>query len=627
MTMQVRDGGGRDEGVYSIMYAVLVVALVMCAAFVVDLSVLREDRRTERLAADAAATAGAIKLNPLDGAVSPNAACLQAWEYLKVNLPGAGSAVADCPTSKFPTSLASCPSSGSESGPAGQWAVTITWPVADDDPLLTNPGVTGRGTYEQPFNSVTDGTDRCQRIGVSVSRTREPLFAGVGGFGARTTLNSSVARSDLNDDLRQEFPLVVLDQTGCGVILAQGSVSQDSAIRVRNNGLTPGRIAIDSDGSAPGNSGYGCANTNATTAVAGGGGKIQALNGSGGEPARIITRATPAKTTSVPCASGTDPASTPSGTVCPRPFQRSNRVTRAPWDWEYHCSATPVAPTSAACPDAPSRPDYIAQLQNGIGTLTAATAAAAGYTVLSDSAAVCDNNNTYTYYPPGQYFVNCATFKVNKTIVFGGGTVVFRGGVDVKSSGTGPHCLVLNQPVGTVAPPVVGDNYAVCSPTSSTVSPAPVGDMIVYMKGNLTRANADLVAPQTFIYQESDPARGGSRTNRVDLGGGTASSLLLTGPLNGNFKNLTLWSENYAGVDNSESQSNRLGSQNELGIEGILFLPNSLTNFGGDPTYIGTARAQFVTYRLAVQGGGTLQLTPDPYRTLTLRVGGVKLIR
>ena len=104
-TMTIRD----DLGAFAVLYAIVVVAIVMTVAVVVDLSAMREDRRAEKLAADAAATAGAIKLNALAGTANPNAACQEAWKYLKLNLPGATSAAADCPTGKFPTSISTCP--------------------------------------------------------------------------------------------------------------------------------------------------------------------------------------------------------------------------------------------------------------------------------------------------------------------------------------------------------------------------------------------------------------------------------------------------------------------------------------------------------------------------------------
>jgi hypothetical protein len=102
----------------------------------------------------------------------------------------------------------------------------------------------------------------------------------------------------------------------------------------------------------------------------------------------------------------------------------------------------------------------------------------------------------------------------------------------------------------------------------------------------------------------------------------------MTGPstVGYKFRNLTIWSENKAGVVNPVSQANQLGSQNKLALEGTLFLPNGQTNFGGNPTYLGQAKAQFVAWRLSVAGGGTLEMEPDPSRTIPIPVGGVRLI-
>jgi hypothetical protein len=154
--------------------------------------------------------------------------------------------------------------------------------------------------------------------------------------------------------------------------------------------------------------------------------------------------------------------------------------------------------------------------------------------------------------------------------------------------------------------------------------------MLVFLQnGTLSRQNADFIAPETTFYQEADAAFGGSSSTRIDLGSGTSGgsnvsgTLLLTAPTEGVFKNLAVWSENTA----PSTSPNRMGAQSKLALEGILFLPNGQVEFGGNPTYLGQARAQFIAWRLAVSGGGTLSLFPDAERTLTIPVGGVRLIR
>lgn len=630
-----------DRGVFSVIYALVALSLVMTAAVVVDLSSMRENRRLERLAADAAATAGAAKLSPLAGQASPQAACQEAWRFLKVDLPGASGATPACSLTNFPSTITTCPSPAvtrTQSGPAGSWTVTIAWPIPNDDPAvsgdspyLEDPDVTGRGTYVQPPDPANDGVEPCGRLAVTVAKTAHFMFAGAGGFSQSTTSNTSVARYDIRGDIKDEFPLVVLDQHGCDVVDAGGSSPQAAVIRVLNSGLTPGRIALDSAADLPGNSGYGCQNSNAYVAMVNGGGKIQAWNGSGGAPGLLLAYGPTAKVVDAVqhlCPAGTDPSTAAPGKVCPAPTAYP-QVTRKFWDWQYHCTLTTSTPLSAPCPYTSTTPDYITQLTTSYGSLTPATALAAGLQVLpttADDPAVCDSTTPYTYYAPGSYYINCSTFNVNRTTVFGGGTLVFKGDVNVKGNGPGPHCLVLNQPVGST-PPAIGldGDYVTCSPTSAAVTPSPQGSMTVFLQGgSLRRQNADFIAPQTFVYM---PATCGSAPCIVDLGAGTTGTLLWTAPLDGNFKNLALWSENASGVSPANSPPNQLGAQNKIDLEGILFLPNGLVNFSGNPTYLGAARAQFVAWRLAVGGGSTLELTPDPDKTLVIPVTGVRLIR
>jgi hypothetical protein len=621
-----------DSGAYAILYGLIVVAIVMTTATVVDLSSMREDRRVERLATDAAATAGAVKLNALAGVADAQAACQEAWRFLRVNLPGASGAEPSCPPGTFPGRFTTCPSTaGSATAAAGPWKVTITWPVLDEDPLMTNPNVTGRGSYQQRPDAETDGSDPCGRLGVTVTRARDFLFAGVGGFVGASTGNSSVARAELRGQVVQEFPLVVLDQSKCAVLLASGSTTQDATIRVLNNGITPGRLAMDSAADSTDPNPPGCGNSNQYAAMINGGGKIVALDGTSGSPGVLLSHATDltkAASASDVCPVGTDPSTVTRG-ICPRP-QSYVMITRKYWDWQYHCTTATSEPLSAPCPYTAAVPDHITNIRSQFKktVFDAESARTLGWTVVTS----CNDSAAFSYYP-GNVYVDCDTFNVNHTTVFGGGgasTVVFKGDVDISGNGPGSHCLVFNQPVGATAVPDASGVYSFCNPTSSVVTPAPSGPMLVYLQdGNLVRQNADFISAETTIYQEADPSFGGAWDNVIDLGAGTSSNLLMTGPTTTGypFQNLTVWSENKAGVINSVSKANQLGSQNKLALEGTLFLPNGQTNFGGNPTYLGQAKAQFVAWRLSVAGGGTLELVPDPNRTLAIPVGGVRLIR
>lgn len=621
-----------DHGVYAILYALAVVVLVMTAAIVVDLSGMREDRRAERLATDAAATAGAVKLNALSGVADAQAACQEAWRFLKVNLAGAGAAAANCPTSSFPASFSSCPSTArTASGDAGPWRVTITWPVPDDHSLMTDPNVTGRGSYTQPIDAEVDGSDPCGRLGVTVSRVRDFLFAGAGGFASGATANASVARAELRGQVALEFPLVVLDQHGCQALSATGASPSGAGIIVKNNGITPGRIAIDSAGDASGNPLPGCDNSNSYTAEATGGSRIVAWNGSSGASGQLLSFGPVAKAASTAqlCPVGTDPA-TVTDRICPQPTQ-FQRITRKYWDWQFHCNSATAEPLSAPCPYTATVPDHIAAHRSAYGAnvLNATNAVSRGFTVLEGGQ--CDSSDNYRYFPPGNYFVNCPTFKQNKTTVFGGGVVVFSGEVSLKGNGTGKYCTVFNQEVGATPPVDSNGFFSVCAP--GAVNNLPDNDtdsMYVYLQnGSLSRQNSDLIAPQTFIYQEADTSYGGSPNHRIKIGAGTSGgsgvtgTLLLTAPVDGPFENLALWSENTA----PSNDANGLGAQTKIALEGIFFLPNGQVEFNGNGTYLGPPRAQFVAWRLRTAGGAALEMIPDAERTLTIPVGGVRLIR
>lgn len=614
-----------DRGAFAILYAIVVVVVVMTVAVVVDLSSMREDRRAEKLAADAAATAGAIKLNALAGTANPNAACLEAWAYLKLNLSGASTATADCPTGKFPTSISTCPdAAATESAPAGPWEVTITWPVLDSDPLMTTPSISGSTTYTQPIDGEVDGSDPCGRLGVSVSRDRDFAFATIGGFLDATTTNSSVARADVRGNISLEMPLVVLDQTGCQALYANGV---GSLIEVANNGLTPGRMAMDSDGSDGGPS-PGCSNNQQYVAMRNGNGAtIRALNGSDGAQASILTVASPytkSANTADLCAANADPAL--STGICPRPTTFM-RITRKYWDWEYHCSANTLPPLSAPCPW--GTPDYIQQLRDQynrtVFTRAYADANAATWRVISGGG--CTVTDPATFDASVNTFVDCPTFRVRATTVFQGGTVVFSGNVAVEGGASALGCLRFNYRV-----PATGDAPCVTSAGAIAASTANTETRVYLQNGDLTRSNLDFVAPQTFIYQEAStasPYLASTRFRQMDFGAGSSGSILITAPTTGDFTDLAIWTENFAGRSDVANTNtvNGFRASTDLVLEGIFFFPNGRVKMTGQPNYFGAARSQFVSWSLEVFGGAQLRLIPDKDRTLLIPVGGVRLIR
>ena len=81
-----------DDGATIVLIAVSMMLLIGMAALAVDLGALREDIRADRLAADAAVTAGVAEINPFSGADGKDA-CEVAWDYLLLNIEDEGATV------------------------------------------------------------------------------------------------------------------------------------------------------------------------------------------------------------------------------------------------------------------------------------------------------------------------------------------------------------------------------------------------------------------------------------------------------------------------------------------------------------------------------------------------------
>jgi hypothetical protein len=250
----------RDErGSFLPLFALLLVALITMTAIAVDLAALHTDRRSDKLAADVAATAGAAKLDTT--ATGRYAACLEAWDYAARNLGypdgtagfgqdstvcapfQAGSACSDSATPPAPT-----PAGDAVSGSMGGYTVTITTPVENTSTLMTTADDIGGGRSQGITTSSTGNTDSdggpCERIGVTVSYSRQPMFATVIGAGAASTTLHAVALT-ANGAASIPASVVLLDPHDCSVFVqnsASGGVSVNDP-----TGATRGGIVVVSD--------------------------------------------------------------------------------------------------------------------------------------------------------------------------------------------------------------------------------------------------------------------------------------------------------------------------------------------------------------------------------------------
>lgn len=248
-----------EAGAFIVLWALLILAVLIMVAIVIDLSALRQARRQQRLAADSAVTAGGLALKRT--AVGRLAACEDAWSYAAQNLGFDPAPASPCGGYDVASGGTDCVKSSPSSavpqfatGTLGAYTVTITTPVLNNDALMKADAIGGDLT--QPANSSTgtfnsDG-EPCSRIGVRIMSTQSASFAQVIGQGSGTTNSHSVARATIDEgDLRPS--LVVLEPHKCNAMEVTGTPS----IEVVGTTATPGGIVIVSDGNSCPTSGAG----------------------------------------------------------------------------------------------------------------------------------------------------------------------------------------------------------------------------------------------------------------------------------------------------------------------------------------------------------------------------------
>ena len=563
-----------DNGAAIVLVAVSMMLLIGMAALAVDLGALRSDIRTDRLAADAAATAGASSINPFTGSDAV-AGCEVAWAYVLLNLEDEGSPMGpDC--SVFSTV---CDPSSARIAPAsaGPYSFEIIHPVPDGDLLMGSQGI----------NAAVDGVP-CQRLGVSIVRNRDHWLAPIIGSNSNSTAVSAVAR--INPDVGEGdvVPLILLEPTGCDALTAEGQ----GKITVTHFNDSPGFIIVDSDGS-----GVDCSPASPyiiEVQAVGNQRWIRAIPTPTGIPSAILSYALSGAAGSDPTRAynpmdlltdivGANPADPPNTyfQLSPQPAPRSNRVTRAPIDWRYNCQAVyplylgivPINP----CPTAPAT--HIDDLVFALGQPAAVNPA--GFTKWTDTYPCTIGAGTVSV--SGNWWVDCdPRFIVNgATVIFNDGDVVFNGDIDLRSTG------VLE------------------------INPSPSDDHLVFVRdGDLLKgAQSSISMTRTFVYLKDGV---------IDLVGGTGG-LEWTAPQFGNFEDLALWSES--------SDPHELGGQSGNTLTGTFFAPLAnpfvLKGISGQLQ----TDAQFLTRRLVAKGFTEVLMKPDPDTSTLIPIRGVRLIR
>jgi hypothetical protein len=586
-----------DNGAALVLIAMSMMLIIGMAALAVDLGALRGDIRADQLAADAAVTAGVGEVDPFSGS-DARQACEVAWDYLLLNLDDEG-------TSVSPPNCAllggSCtPGVAREAtGSAGPYSFVITNPVPDGHTLMGS----------QAVNTLIDGVS-CQRLGVSIQRTRDHWFARVIGSASGLTNVSAVARHAAGVGGGEVVPLLVLEPISCDALFTSGQ----GKITVSWFMDTPGFIVIDSDGSKTDNPNR-CGSSSWTIDSKGNqNGWIRAIPTPSGIPSVILSYALSGAAGSNPgraydlddITSPVDPAdiTDPAELLLPQTWFRlfptpsfvSQRITRSALDHRYNCKAVypdypldlgnpglggiPISP----CLDAPAPhiENLVAARGGPVGT--SPTGSFQRWTTLYP----CQVDDT-TWGPAsiavaGDWWVDCPGGLIignSKTVVFSAGNVVLDGDIDLRAFG------ILR------------------------VNPAPTDDHVIFIRnGDLKKgAQTSIFLQQTMVFLQN---------GRIDIGAG-AGGLTWIAPLNGDFEDLALWSE--------APLQHQIGGQAGNTLTGTFFTPFadpfSLTGQSGQFQ----TDAQFVTRRLEVKGQGEVKMHPDPDRSTLIPIREVRLIR
>lgn len=220
-----------EEGAVAITTALILIVLILLAAFLIDLGSTRADARTDQLLADSAVLAGASAEGE-----DIHEQCSVALEYFAANI-GAGAPDTtgcenDLPSSCDPDSPP--PPTPTREIDIGPYTVVVWHPVADDDDAMT---VEGQGISDR------DG-DLCDRMKIVVSRDRAFTFAPAGGASSSgSSVNDAVALREIEAGSKEFATLIVLDRSDCGVLTVAGG----SAALVEDLGPErPGLVAVDS---------------------------------------------------------------------------------------------------------------------------------------------------------------------------------------------------------------------------------------------------------------------------------------------------------------------------------------------------------------------------------------------
>jgi len=579
--------GDRESGAILVLTTLLLTSILAVTALVLDLGALRGNARVDQSVADFAALSAGSQL----GRNNPTAACQAAANYINANVQLSSPINATTFCSGMATT--SCATGGSgqatPSTSSGNYTISVHYPVPDSEILDSNIAGGLR---------LNDGT-ACSRMRVLIGSTQQSIFAGVLGTSTLSAIRSATVRP-WSVGPNKTPALWMLDPTGCTAL----GVTGGSKVTVGTDAV-PGVLSIDSDGST-------CSSNQHTISASGSGTQLWAWPTSGSSKGTIQLRALqPAATT----CSGTacDPADVSSGRLLPQPVGVSARATRARVDDVYNCKDSypnyhglTLSSLCKASPNPPPSP-YIDDLIAAIGTSGAPSGAPTGLNYQRwTSSYSC---NAPSGLPPlaGNWWVDCPgglTVGNGSTVNFTSGNVIFDGGFSLTNGGT----IGFNTNNQNSLP-------SNCATSVCIFNSSPAASLVYVRAGDISvnGGTSTLTVNHAMVY---------TKTGAVSVNGAPPNWVA---PTEGPFTYLALWSD-MPSTSNQTGQFALAGGTSPT-LGGVFFTPEAAPfSLSGGGVW-NQQNAQFISYRLAVSGGGTLFMSPDPDKAVKTPTLAGTLIR
>lgn len=667
----------RDRGATLLIVALSLTLLLTLVAFAVDLGQGRFQRRNNQQLTDLASLAAGRYLAgygaPSEDAVAsnPRAACADAITSIQTNaedfrpLLTATEISTACEVFFDPNGInaptvgpCSATSTPAETLPIerGPYVLRIRYPIPASE--LTDPNFAGAG--------IRDGSDQCQRMRISISRTDETSFAGVIGVDSIESDATSVVRGGPTSTGTGVAAVVLLERQGCPTLYTSGQ----GQLRVESPAeRNPGVIAVDSAGSCGSNP----QNQNGYTIYAPnesphGGPRIIAQSSSNGTLGVIASYALTAGGNAGCChpaglsvpVTGIDeptsrrPADDRFNPTNPDPARETIRT--------RHQSGYGASVTNGASPLAGSLVTGCDPISNpAIATASSVTVdCSSGLTVAQSQTLTMPVATSVKFIGPvtvaGTLHLPEATNVTIARPTTGGkgqlivsGTASFDklkrldiGGTPDSCTQGGDNCLpisvsgslrVNSGALTTTACTGTRPDYASIATFGGTVSITGNGialcDTSVYV-GTSTAAYSEEWVLTGGNCSEAKPCHVSTlenARNRFLLSGGnsavewTAPDLTDDPPTAASpFEGLALWAEG--------SGLSQVKGTGEMHAAGVFFLPNALFDLGGQGTGDNPRNAQFFARRLEFSGQGLFRFLPDPEDSIPTAIpGAYALIR